>query len=72
MNSTMNDDPRDNTSAGQRSMAMKLMYIEIYSNTANGLQMIAMLHYKAEGRMWIFNKQQRYNTRDRWPAWRWA
>ena len=54
----MNDDPRDNTSAGQRSMATKLMYTEIYSNTANGLQMIAMLRYEAEGRLRIADKRQ--------------
>ena len=34
-------------------MATKLMYAEISSNKANGLQMIAMLRYEHEGRLRI-------------------
>ena len=37
-------------------MAAKLMYAEISSNIANGLQTIAMLRYEHEGRLRIADK----------------
>ena len=39
----------DNASTEQRSMETGLMYAEIDINTANGLQMIALFRYEAEG-----------------------